>query len=514
MADNLGYGVRVVSRYARDKGIEIEGVHQTDVIQTGEYVRVSDEIANDDALSEDDIEAGKRRLSKLREIGRKRLYEIAESWSAQDIVIALQVPILFELLECGFDLGADGRPTLLAEYHGTFEYAKAQPYFRTLVDSFNRVDQCIFLSAEDARLFEQSGVRKVTTIPNPVREARTSDQLLDRPTRAVFVGRLHPEKNLSAMIEGWSKVVKASPEWKLDIYGSGAEKKSLQAQVDRMGLADSVSLRGVVDSPSHAYSNARINLLTSPREGMPMSILEAASYGVPTVAFDAGPGTRELVADKRTGFLVGFGEIGLWADRVTELANNESLLRDFGEACVVQAQKYGVDKITDRWRNLLERVKVNGERRSVVSGLPERTPGEIRCEEIVVDPAVSQLRIGLCVEAPRALEEKAFLVCVTARDANGRDVTKRSIDLPWSKIVGSGFINSPALKKGRQWVTLDVPFRPSSTKTLQIRIVAWGRREFRPESLVKQTVLLEHRSGPDSDGWLSVSLAAKKGASK
>ena len=52
--------------------------------------------------------------------------------------------------------------------------------------------------------------------------------------------------------------------------------------------------------------------MTSWMESLPMSILEAAAMGVPTIAFDCSPGVRSLIGTER-GWLVPPGDEAAYA---------------------------------------------------------------------------------------------------------------------------------------------------------------------------------------------------------
>jgi glycosyltransferase involved in cell wall biosynthesis len=70
-------------------------------------------------------------------------------------------------------------------------------------------------------------------------------------------------------------------------------------------------------------------LLTSLNEGAPVVAIEAQAAGVPTVATDAG-GTRTVVADGETGFVVPIGAIDALAQRLDALRCDRALRARLG----------------------------------------------------------------------------------------------------------------------------------------------------------------------------------------
>jgi len=87
---------------------------------------------------------------------------------------------------------------------------------------------------------------------------------------------------------------------------------------------------------NRVMSAINLLVLTSDNEGMPLSVMEAASIGVPTVALNSG-GVSELIVNGVTGTIVEH-EDQLPA-AVTHLINDEELLRQMGAAAQTRALK-------------------------------------------------------------------------------------------------------------------------------------------------------------------------------
>lgn len=121
--------------------------------------------------------------------------------------------------------------------------------------------------------------------------------------RAVFVGRLAPEKGLDVLLDAWPKVTAAFPRARLALVGEGPQRSALEAQAGRLGLADSVEFPGAVDDPTGRLRAADLFVLPSREEGMSVALLEAMALGLPLVATSIA-GNRRLVQDFRHGRLV------------------------------------------------------------------------------------------------------------------------------------------------------------------------------------------------------------------
>lgn len=104
----------------------------------------------------------------------------------------------------------------------------------------------------------------------------------------LYLGRLHPKKNLSSLLNAWSSA--ANARWHLVIAGWGEtrhvdELKSIASRCDNGCIHFVGPLFGA--EKDAAFRHAQAFVLPSVSEGLPMAVLEAWSYGVPVLMTDA-----------------------------------------------------------------------------------------------------------------------------------------------------------------------------------------------------------------------------------
>jgi glycosyltransferase involved in cell wall biosynthesis len=99
--------------------------------------------------------------------------------------------------------------------------------------------------------------------------------------------------------------------------------------VDSLGLADRVHMPGF-GTEHDVYSTADIVLMTSLSEGFPYPLLEAMYQSRPTVSYDFQYGPREAIEDGGSGYIIPLGDVDRLAERLSELAADESLREQFG----------------------------------------------------------------------------------------------------------------------------------------------------------------------------------------
>ena len=120
---------------------------------------------------------------------------------------------------------------------------------------------------------------------------------LTKDSYILFLGRLVPEKGIRYLIEAFKKV---KTDKKLVIAGGSSDTDSFMKELKNMAKSDErIMFTGFVqgDMLDELYSNAYIYTLPSDLEGMPLSLLEAMSYGNCCLVSDITE-CKEVVEDK------------------------------------------------------------------------------------------------------------------------------------------------------------------------------------------------------------------------
>lgn len=141
---------------------------------------------------------------------------------------------------------------------------------------------------------------KICVIPNGVASveeaaARPAPWSGEFPADArvmLFLGRLHPKKNLEQFVRAWSRLADSDRKpWCLAIAGwdQGGHEAYLRGIVRELGLELSIVFLGPLFGANKeaAYRNASAFVLPSLSEGLPMTVLEAWAHGLPVLMTDA-----------------------------------------------------------------------------------------------------------------------------------------------------------------------------------------------------------------------------------
>ena len=165
-------------------------------------------------------------------------------------------------------------------------------------------DEIIVLSKGVQKYFMDTYGRETHFIPNgvnrpEVREAKliTDNFGLKKDSYILFLGRLVPEKGIRYLVEAFKNV---KTDKKLVIAGGSSDTDSFMEELKELAKGDDrILFTGFVQGAmlDELYSNAYIYTLPSDLEGMPLSLLEAMSYGNCCLVSDI-PECAEVVEDK------------------------------------------------------------------------------------------------------------------------------------------------------------------------------------------------------------------------
>jgi glycosyltransferase involved in cell wall biosynthesis len=171
----------------------------------------------------------------------------------------------------------------------------------------------------------------------------------DGPT-ILFVGRFVPAKNLTLLMDAFSRVVEDWPSATLRLIGDGPIKSDIQSKISDRGLQDSVRLEGYVDNNNlpEVYRSSDVFALSSQRENHPITLLEAMSCGTPVVAPLIGA-IPEIVEDERTGLLYPSGSVSELSGAIDRILSDPEL-RTF---CSQQAREKAMNNF-DWFKNQAE----------------------------------------------------------------------------------------------------------------------------------------------------------------
>jgi glycosyltransferase involved in cell wall biosynthesis len=139
----------------------------------------------------------------------------------------------------------------------------------------------------------------------------------------VYVGRLAPVKNHPLLLKAFRKALSANPALRLWMVGDGSERKPLEKLADELGISSEVTFWGQQLDVSPFFSAADAFIMSSKSEGLPMSLLQAFSLGLPAIVTDVG-GMAEVVRLANAGFTVSPTDPAEMTEAILQLAGSDT----------------------------------------------------------------------------------------------------------------------------------------------------------------------------------------------
>ena len=174
------------------------------------------------------------------------------------------------------------------------------------------------------------------------------------PLRLVMIARFSPQKDQETLINAVTKLPKDS--YKLTFVGDGETLQTNKELVSKYGLNHNIKFAGFKDDISDELINNDVYILSTHYEGLPISIIEAMSYGLPILATNVG-GNSEMLENNINGFL--FTSKDELAEKLNYLINNPETVKKMGqESYRIFSDEYSLSqcltKINNSYLELLD----------------------------------------------------------------------------------------------------------------------------------------------------------------
>lgn len=254
------------------------------------------------------------------------------------------------------------RPYLLHVHGSEFAqfYEECSPRARRIVRAvLARADLVLALSEAWRVTLREISPRArlevlMNAVPLPPRdEARRPKG--GQPT-LLFLGEVARHKGVLELAHAFAGLTQRFPDLKLVYGGTGSAAEELRRLTVELQLGDRVEFTGWLEAERKraAFAAATIFVLPSYVEGVPMALLEAMSWALPTIATAVG-GVPEVITHEVNGLLIAPGDIGALAAAIARLMSEPPLRQKLGEAARESvAARFSIDtavaKLLDIYR--------------------------------------------------------------------------------------------------------------------------------------------------------------------
>ncbi|NRD24571.1 glycosyltransferase [Winogradskyella litoriviva] len=201
--------------------------------------------------------------------------------------------------------------------------------------------------------------KNLKTIYNPIDFDyinRLKEQKIEMSSPYVFwYGRFEEnQKNLSLLIDAYSKSQLPNRNVKLLLMGNGKDKSIIVNRIINLGLSENVEVLPFSENPFCFITSSKFTILSSNYEGFPMTVLESLACGIPVVSVEYKNFEDGVIKHEYNGLMVENHNPEALAKALNRFINDEKLyLR-----CKTNAKKsvasFSVENISKQWQTLID----------------------------------------------------------------------------------------------------------------------------------------------------------------
>lgn len=170
---------------------------------------------------------------------------------------------------------------------------------------------------------------------------------------AIAIGRLTFQKGFDKLLNIWKEIENKNSDWQLYIIGSGEDREKLLKQKEDLKIKNVIFVENTKNIKEY-YEKASIYLMTSRFEGLPMTLIEAQSFGLPIISYDIKTGPKDIITNNEDGYLIENNNEKLFAEKFMELSNNREKIHEFSQKAYENSKRFRMENIITKWIKILE----------------------------------------------------------------------------------------------------------------------------------------------------------------
>lgn len=236
------------------------------------------------------------------------------------------------------------------------EYPPSSPYCRMKRRYYPRAQAAVFQTPQARDYYTFLPETKKYLIPNFIDGAKYPPRYTGQ-RRHVIVNfcRLQPVKNLPLLFDAFALLHGDAPDYRLEIYGEGAIRASLEQKIREMGMTQWITIHDFDLQIHEKIRDVAMFVSSSDREGISNSMLEAMAIGLPTVCTDCpAGGARMTIRDGENGLLVPVGDCRALYLAMKRLLEEEGLSERLSQNSVHIREELTLDRICGLWETAIE----------------------------------------------------------------------------------------------------------------------------------------------------------------
>lgn len=165
------------------------------------------------------------------------------------------------------------------------------------------------------------------------------------------IANLYASKNLDSLIKAIAKTSKTISNFRLIIIGEGEERKKLEKIIAENNLKNIVYLPGFLYNASQYLPAFDLFVLSSKKEGLPYSILEANAQNIPVIATDVGS-VSDIIKNQKTGLLVPSENTDKLSEAIVYAYNNPDIMKKISQTAQDEVSRFSKENTVNKTTSL------------------------------------------------------------------------------------------------------------------------------------------------------------------
>tara|TARA_R100001244_G_scaffold25108_2_gene25225 strand:- start:15896 stop:20158 length:4263 start_codon:yes stop_codon:yes gene_type:complete len=248
-----------------------------------------------------------------------------------------------------------GVPVIASEHNDPWKIEELWWNKEERLKCFESVDNIHLLLNKFRESLPSQLHNKVHIIPNGIEFPANFKPYNSRKKTIVAVGRLAEQKRFDRLIQAVSRIKEAllATEWHVEIYGEGHLRSELEELIDKLGVADLITLKGSTNDIESVLNRASIFVMPSEFEGFGIALVEAMASGLPSIAFKQCNGPNEIINSKSGLLVKSIEELG---DGLAQMIKNDKQRSIMSKNARFASKQYEKETVFPKWVNMIKNV--------------------------------------------------------------------------------------------------------------------------------------------------------------
>ena len=250
---------------------------------------------------------------------------------------------------------------LIISERGDPEQTTSETVKSFIKSEFKNADEFVFQSYGVEEWYKKNTPVRGTVIFNPVKSDLPEPFDGERKKRVVNFCRISSQKNLIMLVDAFALFHERFPDYELFIYGdavgndAGGYIDKVNDEIKKNSLENSVRIFPARNDVHSLIYDCAMFVSSSDYEGMSNSMLEAMAMGMPCVCTDCpAGGARAVIKNEVNGLLTPVGDAQTLAGAIIRIAENPDFAEMLGKNASEIRKTQSVEKITDRWMEIID----------------------------------------------------------------------------------------------------------------------------------------------------------------